>query len=66
MTALTPVLARIILRYLSGALVSYGFLGHADAETLMMDPDVALVVGAVIGATVEGFYAIAKRFGWAT
>ena len=30
------------------------------------DPDVALVLGAIIGAATEGIYAWAKARGWAT
>ena len=58
-------LARIILRYLAGAAVTYGSVAPDTAESLM-DPDVVLMLGLVIGAAVEGAYAFAKRRGWAT
>jgi len=32
----------------------------------MIEPDLALMVGTVVGATVEGAYAIARRKGWTT
>lgn len=61
-----PVLARIILRYLSGALVAYGFIPQEVGSTLAMDQEVALALGAAIGVLTEGFYAFARRQGWAT
>ena len=61
-----PVISRIVARYLSGGLMSIGFLPPEIAEQFAMDPDVALVLGAIIGAATEGIYAWAKRQGWAT
>lgn len=61
-----PVFARIVLRYLAGMLVAYGLIAPEHAELISMDPDLALIVGAAIGALVEGAYALAKRKGWAT
>jgi hypothetical protein len=63
---MTGILARIVARYLSGALVAYGVVPHEVGADLAMDPDVALVLGAIIGAATEGIYAWAKRQGWAT
>lgn len=63
---MTAVWTRIIARYLSGALVSYGVIPHDVGADLAMDPDVALVLGAIIGAATEGLYALAKRWGWTT
>lgn len=63
---MTAVWTRIIARYLSGALVSYGVIPHEVGADLAMDPDVALVLGAIIGAATEGLYALAKRWGWTT
>lgn len=60
------VIVRILLRYLSGALVSYGFIPHEVGADLAMDPDVALVLGGIIGAITEAGYAFAKKRGWAT
>jgi hypothetical protein len=62
---LIPVFARILLRYVSGALVAYGVIPHEVGAELAVDPDLALAVGAVIGALTEGFYALARRNGWA-
>ena len=60
------VIIRIVMRYLSGALVSYGVIPHETAAELAMDPDVALVLGAIVGAATEAGYAFAKKRGWAT
>lgn len=57
-------LARIAARYIAGALVAYGAFSHGDAE--LIQPDLALMIGAAMGALVEGVYAMAKRKGWAT
>lgn len=62
---MTAVLSRILARYVSGALVAYGLIPHEVGQELAMDPDVALMLGAVIGAVAEGFYAFARARGWA-
>jgi preprotein translocase subunit Sec61beta len=66
MTDLVPVLARILLRYAAGALVTWGIVAPEDAQILAMDPDLAILVGAGLGAVVEAAYAIARRNGGAT
>ena len=55
-------LARILLRYISGALVSYGVL--ANGTDLSLNPDMVLVLGVALGAVAEAFYALAKKRGW--
>lgn len=60
------VILRIAMRYLSGALVSYGLIPAEVGADLAVDPDVALVLGAIIGAVTEAAYAWAKRKGLAT
>jgi hypothetical protein len=55
-------IARILARYASGALVAYGLIPHGDAAVIQ--PDLALAIGAALGALVECVYAIAKRKGW--
>jgi hypothetical protein len=53
--------ARIILRY------GIGYLAGSEAgEMLAMDPDAVLLLSLGMGAAVEGVYALAKRYGWAT
>lgn len=57
-------LSRIIARYLAGALVAYGFFAPGDAAVI--EPDLALALGAAAGAAVEGLYAWARGHGWST
>jgi hypothetical protein len=63
---MTPII-RILLRVLAGFLVGKGF---TEAQTLAGDPElIALAeagVGALILAVTEGWYYLAKRFGWKT
>ena len=59
-------IARILLRYIVGALVAYGWIGAETGEYLVVDPDLALVVAGIVSAAVEGGYALAKRHGGAT
>jgi hypothetical protein len=63
---MTAILARIIARYVSGGLVTIGFLPPDLAAEMAVDPDVALVLGSLIGMATEGVYAWAKKRGWAT
>lgn len=59
-------ISRLILRYAIGALVMYGLIGAETGEYLAFDPDLALIIGGILTAIVEGAYAIAKKRGWAT
>lgn len=56
---------RIILRYAVGAVI-----GYQIGEQLASDPDVVAVAtagaAAAVGVVTEGFYALAKRWGWRT
>jgi hypothetical protein len=63
---MTAVLARIIARYVSGALVAYGIIPQDLGAEMAMDPDLALFFGAALAAITEGVYAFAKRRGWTT
>jgi hypothetical protein len=58
MTDLIAPLARIVSRYVSGALLSYGFM--AD------EGDIYIFAAAFISGVVEVAYTFAKRKGWAT
>ena len=60
MTNIGPF-ARIILRYGIGYLA-----GSEVGEMLAIDPDAVLLLSLGMGAAVEGVYALAKRYGWAT
>jgi hypothetical protein len=60
------VAARIVLRYLAGALVAIGMLDAPLAAQIAVDPDLLTLIGAGIGIAVECAYAFAKRMGWST
>ena len=56
-------IARIILRYAVGG----AFIGSDAVGTqLAANPDLVMVIAAVIGVLTEGAYALAKRKGWTT
>lgn len=63
---MTSVIARIALRYISGALVIKGLL--PEGTDLTADPDLLNVaevgLGVAIGAATEGWYWLARKFGW--
>lgn len=61
MDAIAPI-TRIVLRVAAGALIGAGYVDR-DAIPLFMDP---ALVGAIVWGVTEGWYAIAKRMGWAT
>lgn len=63
---MSMVIARIALRYLSGALMTAGLLDAELADMVAVDPDLLMLVGAAIAAGTEGVYALARRMGWAT
>jgi hypothetical protein len=58
-------IARILLRYVGGALISAGV---AISPSTLTDPDLLQVMCFLIGglctAVSEGFYFIARRKGW--
>jgi hypothetical protein len=59
-------ISRILLRVLSGYLLAGGF----TATDFSDDPDAALLIeqalGAIIWGATEGYYYLAKRYGWST
>ena len=59
------VLVRITTRYLAGALVAYGLLEPDLAAELVLDPDMALIMGAIFASVTEFTYGLAHRYGWA-
>jgi len=63
---MVSVIARIALRYLSGALVIKGLL--PEGTDLTSDADVLNIVevglGLAIGAATEGWYWLARKLGW--
>lgn len=56
---------RIALRYLAGYLVFKNLIPAEWAEMIANDPDIVAGIGIVLALVVEGFYVMAKRFGWA-
>lgn len=62
---MTAVIVRIALRYAAGALIAKGLLDQNTGDTIMNDPDIQLALGASIGFASEGWYYVARRFGWA-
>ncbi|WP_273687314.1 hypothetical protein [Ketogulonicigenium vulgare] len=66
----TAPFVRIALRYIAGGLVSYGILTPEGATAFASDPQViaqaSIALGAATAALTEGFYALAKRWGWRT
>ena len=63
---MSMAIARIVMRYASGALLMAGYLSPSMAEQLAADPDVLMLVGAGIALATETFYALARKQGWAT
>lgn len=65
---MTGLIIRIGLRYAAGWLIARGLLGADDAATFTADPDLQAQLevgaGAAIGAAVEGWHYLARRFGW--
>lgn len=66
---MTPVLIRIGLRYAAGALVAKGLLAPEIGAQLTGDVDLQQVMeigaGVAAGIASEGFYFLARKFGWA-
>lgn len=59
-------LARIVLRYVAAIMVAYGYLTPEAGAQVSLDPDLAVIIGALLGLAVEGCYALAHRWGWST
>lgn len=64
-----PVLIRIVLRYAAGALVLKGFIPEDVGHQIATDADILNVLevtaGLGLGAVAEGWYWLARKFGWA-
>ena len=67
---LAPVLMRIALRYLAGALVAWGLVSPETGAVIVADPDLQALlligVGGLLGAATEALYARARRSGGPT
>lgn len=59
-------IARILLRYVAAALVTYGFVTEDIGSQIAADPDLLMIVGVGLAAAAEAAYALAKRRGGAT
>lgn len=71
---MSAVFVRILLRWLAGALVTYGVLTADLADIITSDPDIVtaleqgmtVLAGILAGVLAEAWYYLAKRLGWAT
>jgi hypothetical protein len=63
-TAINPAYLRIALRYGAGMLAAKALLPQDIANMIASDPELVGALAALIAVAVEGYYAIAKRFGW--
>ncbi len=65
---MASVIIRILLRYMSAALIAKGFLSPDLGGFITTDPDVVSAievgVGLSVGLIAEGWYVLARRFGW--
>lgn len=61
---MTSVLIRIALRYGAAYLVARGLLTDEAGATIATDPDVQMMIGVGMGSVAEGWYYLARRFGW--
>ena len=59
-------IARIILRYVAAALVTYGIVPIEVGAQIAVDPDLIALAGLALAALVEVGYALARNRGWAT
>ena len=59
-------IARILLRYLAAALVTYGFVTEDIGAQIAADPDLLMILGVGLAAAAEAAYALAKRRGGET
>lgn len=65
---MTAVVARIVLRYVAGALVIKGLIPEDTGTQIASDADLLGILetglGLGIGALTEGWYYLARKFGW--
>ncbi len=61
------LISRIVARYLSGAVVTLGFVDAATGKLLFPDIEglIVILLGALIGVATEWFYKLARQWGWA-
>lgn len=65
---MTTVFIRIALRYLAALLIARGVLSPDMGDIITSDPEIAMALqlggGALVGIVAEGWYYLARRFGW--
>lgn len=59
-------IARILARVLAGMLIGGGYMSQGTADSIFADPAFDMALGTLIWAATEGFYWLAKRWGWST
>lgn len=63
-------LIRIVARVAAGFLIGRGWVGLDTVDQIFNDPasDAAfeIIAGGAVWTVTEGFYALAKRWGWRT
>lgn len=63
------VFIRILLRWVAGFLIAKGIFAPDDAQIFTADPEIERLLvtglGSLAGAVAEGWYALARRWGWA-
>jgi hypothetical protein len=57
---LTLEIVRIVMRYISGALVAWGFLSPDDAGIFLDAHFVEVIAGVLLAVMTEAGYAVAK------
>lgn len=57
---------RIVARVLAGFLIGAGYMTDSTADAIFADPAFDMAVGTILWAVTEGFYWLAKRWGWST
>lgn len=66
--ALRAPIARILARYIAGAIGALGLAGVTNAEFLGESPElidiIQLAVGGILTVTVEWVYYLANKRGW--
>ncbi|MFD1199978.1 hypothetical protein ACFQ3K_16940 [Brucella gallinifaecis] len=67
---MTAPIARVLLRYGVGCLAGLGLMHPQFAHYLINDPELQLALQGLLSgagvAAIEGWYALAKRYGWET
>jgi hypothetical protein len=62
-------LVRILLRYATGPLLALGLIFPEEQQAIIADPEIVRYVSTGLGllapVLAEGWYMLARRFGWA-